>query len=247
MVKKKRIVSKLILALVVLTAISCCFLGSTFARYTSSSTGKATVTVAEWNVSFGTLGTAEAIFDEDVSLSPAKEAWTSGTTTAQNKRTHSTDTVKVVITNSGDVDAFVTVTIPENGEVVTLNGSDEYASDSTGITESNYTQKDVAPTQAQVADLFDLKVTYNESDIGADTGADPFTLGTGDGAGVKVPAGKTLNLFLCVTWTSADGDDATSGAVADAIDTWAGKYVTSVAYTLNFLAVQDSELPAANT
>lgn len=244
MVKKKRIVSKLILALVVLTAISCCFLGSTFARYTSGTTGKATVTVAKWDVSFGTLGTAEAIFDEDVSLSPAKEAWTSGTTTAQNKRTHSTDTVKVVITNSGDVDAFVTVTIPENGEDVTLVSSASYA-DATGITESNYTQADVKPTQAQVADLFDLKVTYNEGDLGADTGADPFTLGTGDGAGVKVPAGKTLNLFLCVTWTSADGNDATSGAVADAIDTWAGKYVTSVAYTLNFLAVQDSELPAA--
>lgn len=244
MVKKKRIVSKLILALVVLTAISCCFLGSTFARYTSSSTGKATVTVAEWNVSFGTLGTAEAIFDEDVSLSPAKEAWTSGTTTAQNKRTHSTDTAKVVITNSGDVDAFVTVTIPENGEVVTLGDSASYA-DATGITESNYTQEDVKPTQTQVADLFDLKVTYNKGDLDATTGADPFTLGTSDGAGVKVPAGETLNLFLCVTWTSADGDDATSGAVADAIDTWAGKYVTSVAYTLNFLAVQDSELPGA--
>ena len=242
MVKKKRIVSKLILALVVLTAISCCFLGSTFARYTSGTTGTATVTVAKWDVSFGTLGTAEAIFGEDVSLSPAKEAWTDGTNSAQNKRTHSTDTVKVVITNSGAVDAFVTVTIPENGEVVTLNGSDEYAAD-TGITESNYTQKDVAPTQTQVADLFDLKVTYNAADLDAESGTEPFTLGTGAGAGVKVPAGGTLNLFLCVTWTSADGDDATSGAVADAIDTWAGKYVTSVAYTLNFLAVQDSELP----
>ena len=241
MVKKKRIVSKLILALVVLTAISCCFLGSTFARYTSGTTGKATVTVAKWDVSFGTPGTAEAIFGEDVSLSPAKEAWTDGTNSAQNKRTHSTDTVKVVITNSGAVDAFVTVTIPENGEVVKLKDSVSYADD-TGITESNYTQADVKPTQTQVADLFDLKVTYSATPD-AETGTDPFTLGTGAGAGVKVPAGGTLNLFLCVTWTSADGDTAISGAVADAIDTWAGKYVTSVAYTLNFLAVQDSELP----
>ena len=35
MVKKKEIVSKLVLGLFVLTALSFCFLGSTFARYTS--------------------------------------------------------------------------------------------------------------------------------------------------------------------------------------------------------------------
>ena len=52
MVKKKRIVSKLILALVVLTAISCCFLGSTFARYTSGGSGASSVDVAKWDVQF---------------------------------------------------------------------------------------------------------------------------------------------------------------------------------------------------
>lgn len=241
MVKKKRIVSKLILALVVLTAISCCFLGSTFARYTSGTTGKATVTVAKWDVSFGEEGGTTITFD-NAKLSPSMEAWDADNATTP--RSNSTDTVKVAITNSGDVDAFVTVTIPENGEVVTLGDSASYA-DATGITESNYTQEDVKPTQTQVADLFDLKVTYNKGDLDATTGADSFTLGTSDGAGVKVPAGETLNLFLCVTWTSADGDDETSGKVADAIDTWVGQNVTSVAYDLTFTAVQNSALPNA--
>ena len=50
MKQKSRIVSKLFAALVILTLISCCFLGSTFARYTSKSTGTASVGVAKWDV-----------------------------------------------------------------------------------------------------------------------------------------------------------------------------------------------------
>ena len=41
---------KLSFILVVLTLLSCCFLGSTFARYTSGGTGTATVQVAKWDV-----------------------------------------------------------------------------------------------------------------------------------------------------------------------------------------------------
>ena len=52
MVKKKGIVSKLILGLFVLTAISFCFLGRTFARYTSGGTGSATADIAKWSVTF---------------------------------------------------------------------------------------------------------------------------------------------------------------------------------------------------
>lgn len=50
MKQKTRIASKLFAALVVLTLISCCFLGTTFARYTSTSTGKAIIRVANWSI-----------------------------------------------------------------------------------------------------------------------------------------------------------------------------------------------------
>ena len=46
MTKKKSIFIKLFVALVALTLISCCFLGSTFARYTSEDSGTASVNVA---------------------------------------------------------------------------------------------------------------------------------------------------------------------------------------------------------
>lgn len=50
MKQKTRIASKLFAALVVLTLISCCFLGTTFARYTSTSTGEAMIHVANWSI-----------------------------------------------------------------------------------------------------------------------------------------------------------------------------------------------------
>ena len=76
MVKKKRIVSKLILALVVLTAISCCFLGSTFARYTSGGSGASSVEVAKWDVQFD----AETETPVELGMiSPAETAYDAGT------------------------------------------------------------------------------------------------------------------------------------------------------------------------
>ena len=53
MTQKKSIASKLLLAAIALTLISFCFLGSTFARYTSSNGGQASLNVAKWDVSMG--------------------------------------------------------------------------------------------------------------------------------------------------------------------------------------------------
>lgn len=46
MTQKRKLVSKLFVAVVVLTLVSCCFLASTFARYTSGGSGTGTVEVA---------------------------------------------------------------------------------------------------------------------------------------------------------------------------------------------------------
>ena len=50
MTQKKNIASKLVLVLFVLTLLSCCLLGSTFARYVSGGTGSASVGIAKWDV-----------------------------------------------------------------------------------------------------------------------------------------------------------------------------------------------------
>ena len=66
MTKKKNIASKLVLVLFVLTLISCCLLGSTFARYVSGGTGSASVGIAKWEIDItggGTSGATEIEFD----------------------------------------------------------------------------------------------------------------------------------------------------------------------------------------
>ena len=100
MTKKKNIASKLVLVLFVLTLLSCCLLGSTFARYVSGGNGSASVGIAKWDVNVDTSVESTIKFDK---LSPSMDTAASGT-----NRTHSTGLVKVAeITNSGEVDEKV--------------------------------------------------------------------------------------------------------------------------------------------
>lgn len=104
MTKRKSIVSKILLAIVALTLISCCFLGSTFARYTSGGTGSAGTSVAKWDVGFDTEGQTEIT---ETKLSPSMDEYKG----ADDKRTNSTGKILVAtITNSGEVKASVTIT-----------------------------------------------------------------------------------------------------------------------------------------
>lgn len=104
MKQKTRIASKLFAALVVLTLISCCFVGTTFARYTSGGSGTATVTVADWNVNVDDTYLDEA--DRTMTfgkLSPDHTQANTGTNTAKQS---------ITITNdSSVVHALVTVTV----------------------------------------------------------------------------------------------------------------------------------------
>ncbi len=227
MVKKKRIVSKLILALVVLTAVSFCFLGSTFARYTSGGESTASVSVAEWNVSFEGDGVSAITFSQ---LSPAKDAWASETD--GEERTHSTGSVKAIaITNSGDVAADVTVTV--GTLTVTTDGTSYDGTYFDGVSEGEN------PAQTEVEGLFSVGFGYATT-----AGADAATETVEGGTITRQLAanGGVLVIFVEVIWTSAD----TYGAdIADALDTWAGEHVTTVGFDVTYSAVQASELPSA--
>lgn len=103
MEKKRRILSGLIAALVAITLVSCCVVGVTFARYTSSYGGSATVGVAKWSIDVAgpSSDSTDVVFDN---LSPLKSEYTSG------YRTHSTaPTLVATITNNSEVNATVTV------------------------------------------------------------------------------------------------------------------------------------------
>lgn len=88
----------MLLLVLILTLISCCFLGSTFARYTSSGSNKGTLNVAEWNVAYE--NGFEAV--EEAEISPSMDEYTG------EVRTHTSERKLVAtIKNTGDVDALV--------------------------------------------------------------------------------------------------------------------------------------------
>lgn len=223
MTKKKRVVSKLTLLVVLLTLISCCFLGSTFARYTTSGTGSAKVEVAKWNLSIegdGANGTTEMSFDK---LSPAQGEYGS------KARKHATGKILVAtITNSGDVDALVTVTAGalavKDEPAPNYSGDDASAA---GITSA-----------ADVLAVFSIAL-YTGTDGEQDPVSGSYTLISDD---LKLATNKTLYIYAEITWTSDVGDK--TGEAADKRDTWIGENVTTIGCTLSYKAVQNSVRPA---
>ena len=235
MTKRKGIVSKLFVAVVALTLISCCFLGSTFARYTSEGNGSATTNVALWDIDFGAgqdAGSIDVTFDDK--LSPAAGEYKG----SSDKRTNATGKVLVAtITNNGDVDASVTV---EAGALAVKLLSGKNYDTSGGYTYTESALSGTGASQTQVEGLFSIKLYQDDTNVWAD--------GAEIGAAIPVAAkngasATTVYIFAEVTWTSHDDQQE---VVSDAIDTWAGENVESVKYAISYSAVQTSKLPAGN-
>ena len=214
MTQKRKLVSKLFVAVVVLTLVSCCFLASTFARYTSGGSGTGTVEVATWKVTGEGAGQINAQFKQ---LSPSMDEY------VDTPRTHSTAPVLVAtITYEIDVNGILTLTVGE--ETITK-------------TAANWGTYD----EEQIKGLFDIQLYLSnatasnvESLAGKEVASDAETAVT-DGSG-------TYYVYAVVTWTSDVGGK--TGTDADARDTWVGANVTSVGYELSYTFVQNSELPA---
>lgn len=215
MTKRKNVVSKMLLLVLILTLISCCFLGSTFARYTSSGKGTGTLQVAKWDVT-NEKGNIAVEFDK---LSPAMEAYEGGSSySAEHVRSHSSGKVLVAtIANNGDVSAEVTFTTSN----ITLEGAG-YGTDS-------------APTEDAVKGLFSIALYLGTDASDTDT-TTPLETKT-------IAKGEKLYIFAQATWTS--DDQTVFGAAADERDTWVGKNVTSVSWTISYTADQATELPNA--
>ena len=228
MTQKKNIASKLVLVLFVLTLLSCCLLGSTFARYVSGGNGSASVGIAKWDVNVDTSVESTIKFDK---LSPSMDAAASA---SGANRTHSTGLVKVAeITNSGEVDAEVTITV---GEIdfagVTFGNGYEWQTDKVAGD---------GPSEAQVEALFSIKLYYTTDDTAATDN------GITSGTAIKAKLAKGGGIFYIwaeVTWTSTDLQNGGT-TFGDAVDTWVGKNVKTISYSFAYTAVQASELPTA--
>lgn len=219
MTKKKGIASKLFLLVVLLTLISCCFLGSTFARYISTDDGSATMQVAKWSidVTYEEDGDATtAVFDK---LSPSKDNYVS---TSEPRKNSTGKVLVATIENTGDVDALVSFTVG----AAELKGT----GDATISDWGSY-------SNATVQGLFSIALyTNTTNDAEGATAYKP-----GETAAINVVATSgALYVYAEVTWTS---QDAISEQYADGLDTWVGQNVESVAYALTYTAVQNSEKP----
>lgn len=228
--EKKRIASKLFAALVVLTLISCCFVGTTFARYTSSDSGVATVTVANWSIAFEN-GDQQNLEDNltIANLSPCDEDFTS------DNRKNSTGRVMVAqLWNRGEVDALVTITT--SGVSFTYNQVTDINSFADAQTAWNNTHDDNLDidNEGQLFDLFSIKFYDAPKDGNELTVGDEFTIAHGDGR----------NIYAEVTWTTNDSQSSVGNTSwADALDTFVGTYVGAVNWTVTYTAVQSSEIP----
>ena len=248
MEKKKRIVSKLIFALVIAVIVSMCFVGTTLARYASGSNGSASTQIALWDINFSGKSYADEEYTVEFdNLSPSMDAYSAGVV-----RTHSTAIKVLTIENAGEVDASVYFTFGgEDTETLGYNTS-EPTWDTTGWSDSSTTD---VPGKQNVLDLFDISFYYTTNDMGAEapgTGAEDILV-SHPGNYTKIQSGEdhaitleaegdsTINVYVFVTWTSAD---ATLKGNADKLDTWVGENIASVSYTFSVTAVQGSEAPA---
>lgn len=268
MTKKKSIITKLFVALVALTLISCCFLGSTFARYTSGGNGSATTNIAKWSIDMkdgsGNTNQFDVTFTDK--LSPSKDAWTDANKTTA--RSHSTGKILVAsIANNGDVAASVTVTAAAgtvNNQQEDNNMLEPSLAAPASLAQSDPTisggKLSGAPSLGQFNDIFEVELSYIVATEAPENGNNATALVSGtainynsQGYTLAAKSGSTvytLYIYAEITWTSLDNnsqsDDTNMALYADLLDTWFGENMTSVKTTLTYTAVQASELPAAS-
>ena len=230
---KKRILTRVLIVIAALTLLSCCFLGSTFARYVTNASGSGTVSIAKWDVNFTDSGTSAISFGK---LSPLNAAW-NGTTARVNPIDIEDNAAALTITNKSEVDAAVTISIT----APTFN----YHSGKGTIGESG------APSMEQALKVISFQYALDTSSTAYGSLSWNSVAETGSSVKVTLNAttgtATTAKLYLRVVWTSLDTKElygtGASAENADNLDTWFGENVASVTANLTYSAVQASELP----
>lgn len=219
---KKRILTRVLIVIAALTLLSCCFLGSTFAKYVTDADGTAQIGVAKWDIDVevpAASGGTSAVTVNTSKLSPDMADYQSGKT-----RSNTSDKFLVaIVTNKSDVKATITVSA---GDTATCNVMADHPS-----TEEGFEDK-----STEAAACFSIKFYKSDTNDATDA-TEELVSETLDAK--TDSATDAIYIFAEVTWTSQD----TAQESGDALDTWIGQYVTSVSWGLSYTAVQASELP----
>ena len=183
----RKLLWRITAVLAILAVVSICFVSGTFARYVSNRSGSTVTEVAKWDIEFknGT-GADENNFTVTVGkLSPDKSEY--GTLDDDDKqsagdgypgqRVKTTDAVLALqITNSGDVDATLTITPPEKNSLIFYG----YAENGTDAAETAYSpwgsrfeiNKDgtvTAPSLDEAREVITMQFALTTEEITADS------------------------------------------------------------------------------
>lgn len=217
---KKRILTRVLIVIAALTLLSCCFLGSTFAKYVTDEDGTAQVNVAKWDIGVETAGSTNVTVNSN-KLSPDMAEYNSDST-----RSHTSDKFLVaIVTNNSDVKATITVSADDTATCVL-------------VADHPSTEEGFEDKSTEAAACFSIKF-YKSDTKDATDATEGLVSETLDAK--TDSATDAIYIFAEVTWTSQD----TSGN-GDALDTWIGQYVTSVSWALTYTATQNSELPTTS-
>lgn len=219
---KKNVAGKIAALVLMLTVISCCFLGSTFAKYTSSTTGTANVSVAKWQIDGVSENTQTQSFTFTMDkLSPAVNGTKNTLTT----------TTAYTITNSSDVAADITIALGTDSgawgyEFFTTE--DGLSNAKTSLGEITYVDSNGA-TQTLTDEIMKkvFTITLSVSDATATDGV------------YSLAVGSSMTITVTVDWNTQTPD-------GDAIDTAIGMYVKSITTSLTVTATQSTQVPEAN-
>ena len=266
MKEKKKSVSRVIvraaLILLLLTLISGCFLGSTFARYVSKGDGSFNAGIAKWEITGTTSETGSFITGLD-KFTPNMAGYD---LTNSTKRSRSVEVTLFTIKNEGEVDAYVSFDLQTSGEGNTIKLFKEQDPDTVGeewalpdtTIESDGSELQYAPTKTEVKEIFTLTVgsedvTVKANDNGNETVLYPVAEDGTEYAGMYlVPAGQTMTVKGTVTWVTDLGTDSTGNidgfgdsyiVEGDLRDTWIGQNVFAIGWDYSWYALQASELP----
>lgn len=258
----RKLLWRITAVLAVLAVVSICFVSGTFARYVSNRNGSTETKVAKWDIDFTDGSDAvENNFTVTVGkLSPSKANFpTPENNTVENRVKYSGTVLALKITNSGDVDATLTITPPAqnaltfygydtNGKVVET--TDEFWGNGFEIGEDGtVTKPSLKEAQAVITMQFALvSQNTNVADITwYSLGQEGSNLGTSLTLKAKPESGdlgadetNVYCFYARAVWTSQDqkGKD-----YADALDTWLGENIAKLGGEFTFSVVQASELP----
>lgn len=260
--KAKKLFLRSVAALAALTVVSCGLLGSTFARYISTSEGDAVTGIAKWDVKLDNkFPNTAAIMAVQNKLSPDV-----GTFNDTTDRVQSTGgALALTITNQGDVDANITVSTGDSELIYYSEYSDDAQKPFTDWNDTGFAVAEdgsvtAAPSKTEANAVIKMEFAYSTdsnsvptqdwkslTEIAAEINGQNST-------GIKLSAksgdaaGGSFYFFVRATWTSQDKyfygkDQGTAEKMSNLLDTWFGEHIVAVGQRITFTALQSSELP----